>query len=336
MEILGMAVSISAIFSIAVVILEIIALFLLHHFSPGWLTESGGKIKAILRYLLKRVKTKGDPLEILMENMGFAYDPDQDIFYGTPGAWQKKYGYCRLYDEAAAPSSMIIDCEPIQFEYLGKYWLIELWKGQYGMATGGEIGVFNTSDKSPIIPGILNEPFYACVDEGEELQLSFVLEKNGKKLFQRVEKHWWLTGFVLGEFSEPSELVMNADITLQDRAMRTAFLGGLMQAGYSEKDILIHGSTVSVLFSKPHMPQPATRTPATDWIIQRKNEFLCEEFQKLTAMYAGTLEKLRFIRRKSPKLLADGIPARVSSRQFEETQHILRYRASRGISEKEQ
>ena len=37
---------------------------------------------------------------------------------------------------------MIIDCEPVRFYYGGKKWLIELWKGQYGMTTGCEIGVY--------------------------------------------------------------------------------------------------------------------------------------------------------------------------------------------------
>ena len=44
---------------------------------------------------------------------------------------------------------MIIDCEPICFMYGGKNWMIELWKGQYGLETGGEIGVYNAAENRP-------------------------------------------------------------------------------------------------------------------------------------------------------------------------------------------
>ena len=58
---------------------------------------------------------------------GYIYDPHRDIFYTHINAWQRDMGYTRLYDEAAAPTSMIIDCEPIYFEYNNKRWLIEFW-----------------------------------------------------------------------------------------------------------------------------------------------------------------------------------------------------------------
>lgn len=83
-------------------------------------------------------------LNEFIEPYGYAYDSHQDIFYTKIDAWQREMGYSRLYDEAAAPSSMIIDCEPIYFEYDNKRWLIEFWKGQYGMTTGFEIGVYHT------------------------------------------------------------------------------------------------------------------------------------------------------------------------------------------------
>lgn len=65
------------------------------------------------------------PFEELINASGFDYDPKQDIFYSIMDPWQRKMGYCRLYDEACAPMGMIVDCEPVHFNYKGKRWMIE-------------------------------------------------------------------------------------------------------------------------------------------------------------------------------------------------------------------
>jgi len=57
--------------------------------------------------------TGNDELDKAIEIAGYSYDPKQDIFYSTMDPWQRDIGYCRLYDELAAPLGMIIDCEPI-------------------------------------------------------------------------------------------------------------------------------------------------------------------------------------------------------------------------------
>jgi hypothetical protein len=57
-------------------------------------------------------------------------------------ALQRNFGYAYGYDFAALGMSFILDCEPIFFDYDGKHWMIELWKGQYGLESGCEIGVY--------------------------------------------------------------------------------------------------------------------------------------------------------------------------------------------------
>ena len=73
--------------------------------------------------------TGNDEVDKAIGAAGYSYDMKQDMFYSRMDAWQREMGYCRLYDEVAAPCGMIIDCEPINFEYDGKKWLIEFWKG---------------------------------------------------------------------------------------------------------------------------------------------------------------------------------------------------------------
>lgn len=229
-------------------------------------------------------------------------EPYQDIFYSLMNPWQRDLGYCRLYDEASAALSMIIDCEPIPFEYNGRKWLIEFWKGQYGMNTGGEIGIYYTTGPSLNIPGIFNGTFYHSVNDEDCINMSFVLRKNGNILFTRNGYHWWLTGFKLGEFSKPSELTMDIVLELYDRRMAYTFVNALLKVGYTEGEFAISGNKVMVHYTKPHNPQPVTRTAFTDFLMQRNNESYCNAYNHLTADYTDTIDKLEVVRRESPGL----------------------------------
>lgn len=44
---------------------------------------------------------------------------------------------------------MVFDALPIYFDYAGETWLIEFWKGQYGINTGGEVGVYHAGKVVP-------------------------------------------------------------------------------------------------------------------------------------------------------------------------------------------
>ena len=263
-------------------------------------------IKSVFKSLLLKFGfnkgTGNDELDKIIEAAGYRYDSEQDIFYSHMNAWQRNFGYCRLYDEACAPLGMIVDSEPFCFDYEGRKWLIEIWKGQYDMTTGCEIGIYNTSGPNLNIPGGFNGTFYHCVDNSERLDMSCVLKKDGKPLFTRNEKHWWLTGFVLGEFSEPEQLTMEVTITLKDRIMCNVFVNELIKAGYSSKEIKIDNNTVSFEFDKPHLPQPVTRTEETDRIIQKKNKLLCDLYKDITKSSVDLIDKINKVKEQNPEI----------------------------------
>lgn len=88
------------------------------------------------------MQEKCDLLNELVEPFGYSYISSQDLFTSRQDAFQRAFGYCALYDRAAFRFHMIFDCLPVYFDYRGKTWLIEFWKGQYGINTGCEIGVY--------------------------------------------------------------------------------------------------------------------------------------------------------------------------------------------------
>lgn len=266
-----------------------------------------------------------DELNEVIEIAGFCYDPLKDIFYSNMYPWQRKYGYCQLYDDAAAPFGMIVDCEPITFDYNEKKWLIEFWKGQYDLTTGGEIGVYTTENPEIDIPEVFLGNFYQCAEDKDRLDMSFVLKKKGKVVFTRSDKHWWLTGFKLGEFSQPSELTMKIRIVLKDKPMCNAFVKALKEAGYLDREIDVNGNTVRLEFNNPRTPQPITRTAETDFLIQKKNKLLCDKYIEITGPYDNFLDKINALRQQEPELFDVVINIGKSNLLFEKYKEIKDY-----------
>ena len=87
--------------------------------------------------------TAKSDLAHLTRTAGFSYDPQQKILYSDITPIQRFFGFSRTVDLAADPVlSSSIYCDPIYFYYDGKEYLLELWKGQYGLMSGVEVGLY--------------------------------------------------------------------------------------------------------------------------------------------------------------------------------------------------
>ena len=154
---------------------------------------------------------------------GFLWDNKQGIWYSRMNPIQRKLGYCDLYDRLAPLAAIFIEHKKVSFKYKGKEWMIWIWKGQYGITTGAEIGIYIYSPNSWIEKKI-NQKWYRCAYDSERLQMSFTLYKNGKRLFSRpYQTHWWLTGFKPGLKWRWEKLKMNITINFKSTAMAKAF-----------------------------------------------------------------------------------------------------------------
>lgn len=158
----------------------------------------------------------------ILSACGFEYDEKQGIYYSSVNPWQKGFGFNVIYDMSAPLAGMYYATERVYFQYDNKDWMIQIWKGQYGMTAGAEIGIYNKTDK------IMQ---YDCVSEEEFLEMSFVLYNQGEKMFERgPEKHWWLTGFKILNIGVPILLDMDMTIKFPTKSMADAFEAGLKKA----------------------------------------------------------------------------------------------------------
>lgn len=186
----------------------------------------------------------------VLEKAGFAYDEAQGIFYTPLYPWQRYFGYNVGFDMAAPLTGMIFDTKRIEFEYKGKEWMVQLWKGQYGITAGAEIGLYNR-DPEKVMQ-------YDCADDEDLIEMQFDFYNQGEYVFSRgPEKHWWLTGFKVFHMGIPFTITLDMTLKFTDNEMATAFLHALKKQQYT--DILNpikykrYGSTIRIVWGS--MPE---------------------------------------------------------------------------------
>lgn len=232
-------------------------------------------------------------LNELAEPFGFMYMPEQDIFISCRDAWQREMGYETLFDRAAVAAHIVIDARPVYFDYEGRTWLIEFWKGQYGINTGAEIGIYH-ADR------ILSEAEYKtalfnAASDHEMLPCTLRLYKNDESLAELSERHWWLTAFLPGCFSKPSELCLEASICFPNKQMCDAFCEGLCAAGYGMENICIHGLSVSLVFGAPETENSGLLTRFYRCLSQILNRMCCKLYMWVTRPFTRTDDKILYL-----------------------------------------
>lgn len=206
------------------------------------------KKKKIIRKIRNMtVEERRIVLNDIAHNFGYCYEPSQDIFSSTVDAWQRNFGFTYAYDIGAPYFNMVYDFQPIYFDYDAKTWMIELWKGQYGINTGCEIGIYHADSIVP--PEDYKKTLFACASDDEMLPLSVTLRKNGRCLGMLNRPHWWLTIFDMGMFSFPGKLSMEVSITFPDCRMQSAFCRA-MRTAMPDTRLSVSGHTVSFIFMK--------------------------------------------------------------------------------------
>ena len=175
--------------------------------------------------------------------LGYRWSSDGYYYCDDKDCWQKNAGYNEIYDKWASVGGMWIDQVRIRFQYGGENWMIQIWKGQYGVwLIGAEIGVY-TCDLDEYTGGTGDVNHFNCADKEDWLymQLDCYYAKRGEgrynKIFTRpYDKYWWATGFVKGQvtkYTSPmTELKVKARITFKSEEMANIFVQGLKISGF--------------------------------------------------------------------------------------------------------
>ena len=198
-------------------------------------------------YPMKVVKNENVVNSFLETNnvLSYQYSYDYGGYYYANDklSWQENFGFARVYDFVAPYVGMEYDYIRVFFTYDDEDFMVQMWKGQYGVMYGGEIGIYNRD-----ADGLDTQPFtfynaasrrywptmdmsvYHQEKEGD-------LPKNYKLLFKRpTDKYWWCTGFVPGtlrQYEPADELRIEATLTFNDAQMASLFADGIRSCGFT-------------------------------------------------------------------------------------------------------
>lgn len=273
----------------AIIVLLIIVLIIFFHFKKKSVIK---KIDALT------TPEKNQILDTLAEPLGYNYEPCQDIFTTRHDAPQKLFGYTTLYNLAAPFFNMVFDYETIYFNYNSRTWLIEMWKGQYGINIGCELGIYY-ADRI-LEPEEYDFKLFKAVDSKDMLDISLKLNQHSKnkpykytKLAQLRDKHWWLTGFKMGYFSKPHRLFVNTGITFKDYRMMQSFLESFEQT-MPDTPYKTSGLTVYFTFYKSNRKYPFFKKAVRSIALLSCRAY-CKLFNFVTKPFKKSGDKLLYL-----------------------------------------
>ena len=188
------------------------------------------------------------PLRTLLQDrqfFGYRYSYKGDYYYADDkNCWQKNFGFNFAYDWIAPLCSFEYDYVRVFFPYQGQDWMIQMWKGQYGlMFYGSEVGLYTKPEGKEAATRFAH---YSAADSADYLKMSTALyHQNGSDgeyelEFERpYDAYWWASGFVPGHLRDTTpcdELRTVTHITFKDETMAGQFAEGLKECGFAQVD----------------------------------------------------------------------------------------------------
>lgn len=174
--------------------------------------------------------------------LSYQYSYIDDYYYtNDKDAWQYNFGFGKIYDFVSPYILLEYDYIRVFFTYENKDWMLQMWKGQYGLVFyGGEVGIYTKEHSDE---GINEWTFFNCPAEEDWLNMEMTLwheDINGnwnREFTREYDKYWWCTGFKNGHLrqEEPAdELRLTGRITLKDAQMTSLVADGLAECGLAK------------------------------------------------------------------------------------------------------
>ncbi|MBD5547232.1 MAG: DUF4474 domain-containing protein [Lachnospiraceae bacterium] len=271
-------------FSIIIVIFALLLILVLGTCRKRWAIKKVCSMTSI---------EKCELLNSLIKPFGYCYDKEQDLISSRNDAWQREAGYTALFDRSAPLFNMVFDYLPVYFPYQNQTWLIELWKGQYGINTGAEIGVYYADHL--LSETELPTAHFKVVSDCDMLPLSFCLTKEKVPIASVSKRTWWLTAFCMGQSSKPEQLYLNASIIFPDYDMMHSFLDALHQTNLSQEFIKTCGNEIRIQYGGPQDRHYNCFQRLIRAWSQFTNRIFCRIYLYITRYFCLTVDKLLYL-----------------------------------------
>ncbi|MBR4728360.1 MAG: DUF4474 domain-containing protein [Clostridia bacterium] len=177
-----------------------------------------------------------------MVNVGFNCSIYDLMTYATVRAWQREFGFMLFYDLFcySVPIVFAYNTRRFKFDYAGKEWMIQIWKGKYVITNGCEVGIYNR-------PAGRIGTYYDCASDEEMMTMSMELWHGDELILQDGPRlHWWLNAFKMGKTMYLAQsMTLKFTIEMPDQEMVDAFLASVKKEYHHDVTAVADGLTVS-------------------------------------------------------------------------------------------
>lgn len=152
-------------------------------------------------------------------DIGYNFSIPELLVYVPVNVWMRDFGFCLAYDLFSYATPLFFyETRRFKFEYDGLEWMIQVWKGNYLISNGAEIGIYSREKGS-------FGTYYDCADDEQMLEMSMQLYHGEDLLFERApELHWWMTGFQISNtLYTANSMTLKFSMTMKDEEMLNAF-----------------------------------------------------------------------------------------------------------------
>ncbi len=179
-----------------------------------------------------------------MMTIGFNCNAYEALVYAPISCWMKDFGFCFEYDLLTYILPVYrYQTRRFKFNYGEKEWMIQIWKGNYLITNGGEVGLYYREPGS-------KGTFYNVVNEADEMPMSLKIYHGSEILVDEpMQMHWWINGFKLGHrLYNPNSLYMEYSIQMRDEEMVKAFTAAIDANMYHDVTYTVDGLTVNCVW----------------------------------------------------------------------------------------
>lgn len=176
---------------------------------------------------------------------GYSFSIPELLLYAQVNAWVRDFGFCFFYDIFSYTTPFFFyETRRIKFDYDGLEWMIQLWKGNYLISNGAEIGIYSR-DESKF------GTYYDCATDEQMMEMSMELYHGDDLIFSRPKQlHWWLTGFKIttDNLHPANEMTLRFSIDMKDEEMLKAFCDAINNHYMNDMSCTVDGLTVNVVW----------------------------------------------------------------------------------------
>ncbi len=225
-----------------------------------------------------------------MEPYGYYYEPGQNILL-------RRVEGCEDYSvklicswkerakQALKRNQAVVELL-CSFAYQGKTFLVLFQKGQYGIFSGANVGIWVENKEDSC--------FYPAKKE-EQLEISLVLYQEGERGFVWGQKHFELAAFEQGKYYEIKDLRLRTRITFPTVDMALRFVSEMKKTGMHIIGLSRNATWVTVDFADTGgYPDSRLLSWRQRW-VQFMNQIRLGIFNMLTVPFEKTVDKMLFL-----------------------------------------